>query len=440
MSAAAILRGLRGLLGRHPQGRDTIVAYQNACLRRLVQSAYATVPYYRQIFDQQGLRPRHVQQVADLSKVPITNRADLQGLPPQEICAKGFSTDKLRTVQTSGSTGSPLTVRRTMAQERLLLAFRARAAGAMGLGLRTRRLIIDHLAPEVVAATGAKMAYERLGILPRLLLDWRLPKSVILNAAAAFRPHVIHGPPSILSWLAEELDPDEVNAIPSLKLITTGGETLTPRMRTQIEKGFQLPVASVYGCHECVFIALQLPRSNTYTVCEAAVIVEILNGDRAVEPGETGEMVITALHSTTMPFIRYRLGDRVTLGQVGEEGAGPYMTLRNIDGRTMDRFFLPDGRQLHGYSLGETIEASPLDVRRFRIVQSRRDAFLVELVLYRHPVQEHLMRLKHHLTDILGPGIRVTVTRVPSLQPIGTRKFYPYISLERLESLTRPTI
>ena len=324
-----------------------------------------------------------------------------------------------------------------MAQERLLLAYRARAVGAFGLGPGTRQLIIDHLAPEVVSIAGKRQAYERLGILPRLLIDWRRPKGEILEAASAFRPHVIGGPPSILSWFAEELEEADRRSIPSLRLITTLGETLTPQMRSQIEEGFRRPLADVYGSHECVFIAIRLPPSTAYRVCEEAAIVEILRGEEAVIPGEQGEIVITALHSTTMPFIRYRLGDRVTLGHPGEGGAGPYMTLRKIDGRTIDRFLLADGRQLHGYTLGEAVEASRLGVRRFRIIPEKRDRFLVELVLYEDPAGQSLPRLKRHLGEILGPGVHVALRVVPSLLPMGSRKFHTFVSLERLEALTR---
>ena len=52
-----------------------------------------------------------------------------------------------------------------------------------------------------------------------------------------------------------------------------------------------------------------------------------------------------------MPFIRYRLGDQVELG----DGVGPNRWLRAIDGRVTDRFQLPDGRRLHGDTWGELI-------------------------------------------------------------------------------------
>jgi len=115
---------------------------------------------------------------------------------------------------------------------------------------------------------------------------------------------------------------------------------------------------------------------------------------------------------------------------------GPYMTLRRIEGRAIDRFLLPDGRQLHGYTLGEAVEASGLGVRRFRIVQEKRDGFLVELGLYENPTGQNLPRLKRRLGEILGPGVHVALRVVQTLMPIGSRKFHTFISVEGLESLT----
>jgi len=89
MSATAILRGLHGLLRSRPQTRDNVIAYQDVCLRNLVQSAYANVPYYRRKFDQAGLLPQDIRGTKDLARIPLTSRADLQPLAPGQICAPG---------------------------------------------------------------------------------------------------------------------------------------------------------------------------------------------------------------------------------------------------------------------------------------------------------------------------------------------------------------
>ena len=39
------------------------------------------------------------------------------------------------------------------------------------------------------------------------------------------------------------------------------------------------------------------------------MIVELVNGDEPVSPGEDGKVLVTNLHSYSMPFIRYDIGD-----------------------------------------------------------------------------------------------------------------------------------
>ena len=134
-----------------------------------------------------------------------------------------------------------------------------------------------------------------------------------------------------------------------------------------------------------------------------------------------------------MPFIRYRLGDRVTLGEAPGGSAGPYTTLRSIEGRTLDRFILPDGRAVLNYVLGEAVEESGLRIRRFQIVQERPEAFRISLFLYEPPRGE-LDGLAGRLRGILGPAVRACIDIVPALTGTGSRKFSPYVSFEHLST------
>ena len=56
-------------------------------------------------------------------------------------------------------------------------------------------------------------------------------------------------------------------------------------------------------------------------------------GTRAL-PGESGELLLTGFFSWSMPFIRYRIGDRVTAGELGCPCGARVSTLLRIEGRT----------------------------------------------------------------------------------------------------------
>jgi phenylacetate-CoA ligase len=129
-----------------------------------------------------------------------------------------------------------------------------------------------------------------------------------------------------------------------------------------------------------------------------------------------------------MPFIRYRLGDRVTLGDPPRDGDDPYLSLSAIDGRSIDRFVLSDGRTLHAYALGGVIERCA-GVRTFQVIQEARDGFhvRVEPQAGASGVDDDVQGA---LQAVLGPAVAVRVELVPMLRAEGGRKFRGYVALE----------
>src|SRR3989337_4209672 len=115
-------------LFRHPHvAREEIVAFQNRQLRHLITHAYNNVPYYRRLFDQNGLTPHDIRSIADLPAIPITSKNDLQSLPAEEVVANGVDPEHLISHRTSGSSGEPITNLRTSLAETPLRAFKIRA-------------------------------------------------------------------------------------------------------------------------------------------------------------------------------------------------------------------------------------------------------------------------------------------------------------------------
>ncbi len=428
MSFQHLAPALWGLAQSHDRSPEAVTRFQEACLRRLVRHAYARVPYYRRRFDEAGINPNDINTLGDLAAIPISTRADIQSQQPKDMCATPESTDELRVITTSGSTGAPLTIRRTFREEQLMLAYRIRAYIGNDFDLPWRRAMIDYYSAETLRTEGRRAFHERLGILPRLLIDWRTPKGEIVNTLARYRPEVIFGPPSTLCWIADEWTAEDRRRVP-LRMVITGSETVTEQMNERIKEGFGAPVADVYGCHETVFIALRRTDDPFYTICRNAAIVEVLRDGKPAEPGESGELYVTALHLHTMPFIRYRLGDLVTVDKVVGRGE-TVRSLRTIDGRTTEHFQLPDGRPLHPCVFSDLIKDSGLPVRRFQIIQQRRDDFLIRLVFLNSATPD-LDPFRNQVAQALGPGIAVRTEPLDTLQPPAGAKFRPYIPLER---------
>ena len=88
---------------------DELQALQNHRLRATVERCYNTIPYYRQLFSQAGLKPRDIRSTDDLVHVPTTEKKDLRALYPFPVL--GFEPQKIcRFAATTGTTGTPVTI------------------------------------------------------------------------------------------------------------------------------------------------------------------------------------------------------------------------------------------------------------------------------------------------------------------------------------------
>jgi len=56
-------------------------------LKKTVKWVYDKVPFYRNKFDELGLKPEDLKELEDLSKLPFTARTDLRDNYPFGLCA-----------------------------------------------------------------------------------------------------------------------------------------------------------------------------------------------------------------------------------------------------------------------------------------------------------------------------------------------------------------
>ena len=79
--------------------RKTIAAFQEARLEKLIQHAYQTTPYYRELLK---TGTTHISEIPPLEKQDI--RENLE-----RLCSEAFTTGQRIKNATGGSTGTPLT-------------------------------------------------------------------------------------------------------------------------------------------------------------------------------------------------------------------------------------------------------------------------------------------------------------------------------------------
>lgn len=199
-----------------------------------------------------------------------------------------------------------------------------------------------------------------------------------------FRPDYFYGYVSMLEQFARFVqssgkDPGRLG----LKAVVTTSEVLSDPQRDLISDTFGVRVQNEYGCGEVGPIAYECER-GTLHIMSPNVYVEIVGEDgRAVEPGETGAVVVTDLNNRAMPLVRYRVGDWAVRGRDCACGR-PFPTLDAIWGRQYDFILGPGGRRYHGefvMYLFEDARSSGVPIKQFTVSQTGPQQLDVKLVV-----------------------------------------------------------
>ena len=345
-----------------PHDAAALERWRNSRLRMLMDHARREVPMFRR------LSPQDAFGLEDLRRYPVLSRRDYQEAGEMGVLAVNEPEAILLDRSTSGSTGERLKIRRTWLEERLLNCFRWRAFRSYGIGPRDRianalfRIDADPRDDQRLASLAMALGWRRM-----LLID-ALGDDNAAEKVVHFSPHCLTGMTSGLASLAEKI---LTQALPfSPRLIVTGGELLTASLRTSIET-LGSPIRDVYGSNEFNLLAWECPAgAGTYHICDDAVVLEVLGPEgRQVEIGETGEVVVTGLHSFAMPFIRYKIGDLAVRGPDRCPCGSHFSTLLAIHGRTIDIFHLAGGIALHPWTIHNAVRPWLGMVRQSSLVQ-----------------------------------------------------------------------
>lgn len=417
-----------GLLLNHSRlKRQRITAFQSSQLRRLLRHAFRTVPYYRDLFSLHGLSPSDIRSAEDISSVPFTCKDDLRSRPLEDILALGSSPARLVKRKTSGASGKPFTIYRTAFEDHILNLFRMQVRNRYGLRISDRSVIISET-PLVKDTRGfLRLLKKALNLYRISYIDCYQDDEEIIKELERIRPDLLIGYPTTLSRLACLLAEQGKKGIQP-RFITTGGGVMSSSVRRLIEDGFSAPVFDIYGAHEFNIIAWQCPDNNEYHVCENNLILEIVKDGKAAEPGETGEVVITGLHSFAMPFIRYRTGDLATMGSHSCACGSPFKTIEKIQGRIIEYFHLPQGRVIHPYEItGSLVEKEYSWICQHQLVQENLELVVMRIKTFRIPGKEELDRLQRLGQSKIGKGARFKVELVEEFTLNPGEKFHSYI-------------
>jgi phenylacetate-CoA ligase len=255
------------------------------------------------------------------------------------------------------------------------------------------------------------------------LVNCLQPTDQIWRQLKRISPTVLGGFPSAVARLVQD-GRDVSCADVRPRFVAVGVDTLTPLMRQQIADAFGVRVFEMYNSVECGTLAWQCRDTSALHTCDDALIIEVLRNGVPVGDDERGEVVVTNLHTFAMPLIRLRLGDIVVKGSSACDCGAPFGTIRSIEGRMMDYFPLPSGRIIHPYSIVPQLGRAGVPwMRAYRLLQERRDRFVLTLVAGTAPSDAQLAMIRRTIVEGIGEPVQVDVQLVDHLELERNGKF-----------------
>jgi phenylacetate-coenzyme A ligase PaaK-like adenylate-forming protein len=201
----------------------------------------------------------------------------------------------------------------------------------------------------------------------------------------AFRPTALTAYAGVLDQLAEAVEAGRLSLAPELEQVTNNSEELTERARQRFEAAFGLSIINNYATGECPFLTNGCHTDRGAHVNADWAILEVVDEHyRPVPAGTPGRKVlITNLANTAQPFIRYEIGDVVTMADKPCRCGSRLPRVERIDGRAADSFWVRDG-QTHRLLINSVFKNAfdyIREVREWQAIQHSRNGVLLRVEL-----------------------------------------------------------
>lgn len=396
-------------------------------LQETLTRAYNNVPYYRQQFENLGIRPEDIKSLEDLPRLPFTMKHVLRDNYPFGLFAVPMN-KVVRVHASSGTTGKPTVVGYTQGDLNTWANMMARAltmAGAtpdsivqvaFGYGLFTGGL-------------GIHYGVERLGATVVPSSGGNTQKQIMLMQD--FGTNILTCTPSYALHLAEVMEEMEVDLSKlSLEAGIFGAEPWSNQMRQALEKKLKIKALDIYGLSEVMGpgVAMECEYQCGLHIFEDHFIAEVIDPEsgETLPYGEKGELVLTTLTKEALPMIRYRTRDIVILHEEPCSCGRTLVRMEKVLGRTDDMVIIR-GVNVFPSQVEEILLKTPEVAPFYQLVVERKGSLdtlevqveIVESILKSAEIKELeriRARLKRELESILGISIGVRLVEPKTLE------------------------
>jgi phenylacetate-CoA ligase len=434
-------RAVRTASFRLAAGRRVRLAYrptaaidrdQRRRLRTIVKHAYEHVPYYRETLRRLGLSPRDFQSAADLARLPLLERDQLQR-DPERFVPDDAPLDSYLKVQSGGSTGEPLTYYRDFRANIEQAVLRERRRRAIVEMVRKRRYRTALIVPPASSARLSLQAFYRSTLFRRrsgrtLVLSLFAPVEENVKAIDRFHPDVVGGFGSAIEDLFLHLQRTG-QRFDWPRVLTCSADPVSEPVRRLITEEFGIPMLAAYPAIEAPLLGFECRERRGFHLNTDVFPVRIADSEAGDCPvGESGEVILSNLINRGTVLLNYRLGDVARLRAERCPCGRNLPLLSMIEGRTSDWLVSATGRRINSQALQFELYTEP--IWRYQVVQEAPGRFRVAVV--EKPGSDRTRtreRIERKFSDLFGEGTTVRLSFVQALPRSPSGKVRPIIPM-----------
>jgi phenylacetate-CoA ligase len=303
-------------------------------LQHLLERLEQSTPFYQRAFRESGCRAAELRSLDDLVRFPFTTKAHIRETPARDLVGSPPAAPVLEVHSSTGTTGRPALLYYAQADLDLWGEVCARALASAGV--TAGDVVQIAFSFGLSGGQGLLLGAQRLGALAAPIGSGQTLRQ--MDLIRHLGTTVLLCTPNYALYLAEAFEDagDDIRRY-HLARGMHGACPWTPELRAAIEERLGIQAANLYGLMEMLGagVAGECPELSGLHLNSDHFFPEIVDpaSGAPLPDGQRGELVLTSLSKSAMPFLRYRTRDMVSI----DHRPCPC-------GRTLPRISWPAGR------------------------------------------------------------------------------------------------
>ena len=233
------------------------------------------------------------------------------------------------------------------------------------------------------------------------------------KALEDFSPEYIVGFPSSLFDICQVAYTRGLKFQGNIKVFFPTAESMLEEQKKVIQSVLGCAIVDQYASSEGAPFIIECPKGklhiNPYTG-----VFEVI--DERGSPTQEGELVVTAFHTHGTPLIRYKIGDRIKLSEIGTkcDCGSSFPLVDKIIGRNNDYIWSNErGRVNLGNISNCTKDVN--GILRFQVIQNETASITVKMIttnLYKNDDEKQFIR---NMQDRVGNAMAINILKVDTI-------------------------